>query len=302
MADQLREGYRERGLTRRPGWAAVLAAGVALALGSALWLLPGDGAPLPAVARQALVVALPDWHLTEPVNEIVYGTRGFDTFGETFLLMAAVVGIVVLTRDREHRTERLGEQDAAAREQRETDPDGAGRHRDDTGGERAARSAERSERRGGGRAMTVVTRGGVRTVAPLLAVAGCYLVAWGYAPGGGFPGGGVLLGVVLLLYAAYGLRPLRPVLAQERVEAVELTGALLVCALAAGGLVAAGAVLANWLPLAPPQTIRSGGTAQAFSVLELVEVATGLTIAVFALLRTRHQWAPDPSGDEGGRP
>jgi multicomponent Na+:H+ antiporter subunit B len=288
-----REGYLERGLTRRRGWAAALAAGVALALGTALWLLPGEDAPLPAVARRALAVALPDWHLTEPVNEVVYGTRGFDTFGETFLLMAAVVGIVVLTRAREHRTERLGEQDAAAREQHEIDPESADRQRED---ERTARSAESSEQRGGGRVMTVVTRGGVRAVAPLLAVAGCYLVAWGYAPGGGFPGGGVLLGVVLLLYAAYGLRPLAPVLAQERVEAVELTGALLVCGLAAGGLVAAGAVMANWLPLAPPQTIRSGGTAQAFSVLELVEVATGLTIAVFALLRTRHQWAPDPEG------
>jgi multicomponent Na+:H+ antiporter subunit B len=146
--------------------------------------------------------------------------------------------------------------------------------------------------------MTVVVRAAVRTVAPVLAVAGCYLVSWGYAPGGGFPGGGVLMGVVLLLYAAYGLRPLDPVLRQERVEAVELTGALLVCALALGGLLLAGSLMANWLPLAPAQTIRSGGTAQVFSVLELVEVGTGLTLAVFALLRTGHEWAPD---QEAGR-
>jgi multicomponent Na+:H+ antiporter subunit B len=286
VSEELRSGYQSRGRTRRAGWAAVLAAGTALLLGAAVWLLPGGGAPLPAIARQALTDALPGWHLTEPVNEVVYGTRGFDTFGETFLLMAAIVGIAVLTREREHRTERLGEHEAAEGEQREVDPAGS------TAGERTARSAESSEERGG-RAMTVVVRAGVRTVAPLLAVAGCYLVAWGYSPGGGFPGGGVLMGVVLLLYAAYGLRPLRPVLGQERIEAVELTGALLICALAAGGLLLAGAVMANWLPLAPEQTIRSGGTAQLFSVLELVEVATGLTLAVFALLRTGHEWAPD---------
>jgi multicomponent Na+:H+ antiporter subunit B len=57
--------------------------------------------------------------------------------------------------------------------------------------------------------------------------------------------------------------------------------------------VVAGSLAANWLPLAPPQTIRSGGTAQVFSALEMVEVATGLTLAVFALLRTGHEWAPD---------
>lgn len=287
MSEHLVTGYESRGRTRRAGWAAVLAAGVAVLLGAALWLLPGEGAPLPAVARQALTVALPDWHLTEPVNEVVYGTRGFDTFGETFLLMAAIVGIAVLTREREHRTERLGEQRAAADEQRQVDPEGS------TAGERSARSAESGEEHGG-RPMTVVARAGVRTAAPLLAVAGCYLVAWGFSPGGGFPGGGVLMGVVLLLYAAYGLRPLAPVLDQQRIEAVELTGALLVCALAASGLVVAGAAMANWLPLAPAQTIRSGGTAQVFSVLELVEVGTGLTLAVFALLRTGHEWAPDP--------
>ena len=49
--------------------------------------------PLPAVARYAMDVALPRWGLTEPVNEVVYGTRGFDTFGETFLLLAAVVSV-----------------------------------------------------------------------------------------------------------------------------------------------------------------------------------------------------------------
>ena len=47
--------------------------------------------PCPAIARYALEIALPQWHITEPVNEVVYGTRGFDTFGETFLLLAAVV-------------------------------------------------------------------------------------------------------------------------------------------------------------------------------------------------------------------
>ena len=48
-------------------------------------------------------VALPKWRHHEPVNEVVYGTRGFDTFGETFLLLAAVVGIMTITRGKEPR-------------------------------------------------------------------------------------------------------------------------------------------------------------------------------------------------------
>ena len=88
-------------------WVGVaLAAGLAVALGAAMIGLPSDHAALPAVARYALAVALPKWGLTEPVNEIVYGTRGFDTFGETFLLLAAVVSVILITRSREPRRRR----------------------------------------------------------------------------------------------------------------------------------------------------------------------------------------------------
>ena len=74
------------------------------------------------------------------------------------------------------------------------------------------------------------------------------------------------------------------------------------------GLWRKGSFLDNWLPLAPQQTIRAGGTLQLFSGAELVEVATGLTIAVFALLGMRHEWSPDedadrqpgPGADSGG--
>jgi multicomponent Na+:H+ antiporter subunit B len=54
-----------------------------------------------------------------------------------------------------------------------------------------------------------------------------------------------------------------------------------------------GSFSANWLPLAEQETIRSGGTLQVFSGAELIEVATGLTIAIFALLGMRHEWAPE---------
>ncbi len=262
------------------------------------------------MARQALTVALPDWHITEPVNEVVYGTRGFDTFGETFLLLAAVVSVVVLTRRREPRRGEAGEEAAGRREQAEIDPAGSTADRwehlarlaerdeqdDETAQRRATPDAEPLGADGPepAEAMTVVVRTATRLVAPGLAVAGCYLAAWGYSPGGGFPAGVVLAGVVLLLYAGFGHRRVEPLVRAGRVEVAELVGALGIVAVEVLGLVFKGSVSANFLPLArDPQTIFSGGVLQAFSGGELIEVATSLTLVIFAVLAMRHDWAPD---------
>jgi multicomponent Na+:H+ antiporter subunit B len=302
------------------GW--LLAGGCGVTLTAAVLAMPRGHEALPAIARHAMTVALPDWHTTEPVNEVVYGTRGFDTFGETFLLLAAVVGIGVIARAREPRRGFIGEEAAGRREQRRVDP-AQGRP---SAGEREARQAEAAEegRRPGpgpmtpdnepmgaagperAEAMSVVVRAGVRVAAPLLMMAGLYLVAWGYSPGGGFPGGAVALGVALLAYVSLGYRRVEPVLRPGVVEPLELTGALAIVLLGVLGLALGGSFSANFLPLGPVQSIRSGGVLQAFSLSELVEVGTGLVLAVFGLLGMGHDWEPDDEQDgspsNGGRP
>jgi multicomponent Na+:H+ antiporter subunit B len=291
----------------RRGIALLLVAGTAAALATAMVGIPREHAALPAVARYAMEVALPKWGLTEPVNEVVYGTRGFDTFGETFLLLAAVVSVMVITRSRERRRGYFGESLAGEREQRQTDPP----DRADAG-QRAAQAAERGEEGDGqGRpatpdatplgtpgperadAMSLVTRTAIRMALPVLAMAGCYLVAEGYSPGGGFPGGAVILGVLLLAYAGFGRRRVARMVRPGLLEGIEMGGAVAIIATEVLGLVLKGSFSANWLPLATPQTILSGGIAQLFSASELIEVGTGLGIAVFALIGMRHDWAPD---------
>ena len=299
-------------------WAgALLAAGFAAALGVAVAGIPREHAPLPLIARYALDIAIPRWKLTEPVNEIVYGTRGFDTFGETFLLLAAVISVVVITRPREPRRGYFGEAAAGAREQEQDDPAvGA----DAT--EQEARSAERLEQEDQAQksehpvetpdavplgtpaperaeAMTVVVRTAIRVALPILAVAGLYLVVWGYSPGGGFPGGAVMLGVLLLVYAAFGRRKISRVIRPDLLENLELAGAGLIIMTAFLGLAFQGSFSANWLPLAQLMTPLSGGVAQLFSASELIEVATGLAIAVFALLGISHDWARDEDRNSG---
>ncbi|NUP51960.1 MAG: sodium:proton antiporter, partial [Catenulispora sp.] len=146
-------------------------------------------------------------------------------------------------------------------------------------------------------AMSVVVRTAVRTAAPVLAVTGLYLVAWGYSPGGGFPAGAVILGVALLAYAGFGRGRIAKVIRPGLLEGIEMAGAGLIIGAESLGLLLKGSFSANWLPLAPPQTIRSGGVAQLFSVGELIEVGTGLMIAVFAVLGMTHDWTPDEGRD-----
>jgi multicomponent Na+:H+ antiporter subunit B len=283
-------------------------------LALALVDIPREHAPLPAVARHAMKLALPTWKITEPVNEVVYGTRGFDTFGETFLLLAAVVSVVVLTRRREPRSGFIGEQLEGMKEQREIDPAVVADSE-----ERTARIAETREQTSHeelppagdqppatpdaepvgtpapevATGMTVVIRVAARVASPILAIAGLYLVAWGYSPGGGFPAGAVLLGVILLLYAAYGYRRISRVVRPSLFEVIEIAGALGIIVVELLGLVLKGSFSANWVPLAPEQTIRSGGILQLFSGSELIEVGTGLTIVILAILTMRHDWSPD---------
>jgi multicomponent Na+:H+ antiporter subunit B len=288
----------------RPWLAAGLAGGVGLLVAVALVRVHREDAPLPVIARRALEVALPDWKITEPVNEIVYGTRAFDTFGETFLLLAAVVAVALLARGREPRHEYVGEAVAARGEQAAIDPKRPP-------ASRPARAAERIEESGSAplqvadrqplgpprlersAEMTVIVRIAARIAGVVLAVAGIYLAAWGFAPGGGFPGGAVVSGVAILLYAALGYRAIRRVVRPRMLESLELTGAFAIIVVELLGLVREGSFTANWVPLAPAETIRSGGVIQLFSGAELIEVATGLTIAIFALLGMQHEWSPE---------
>jgi multicomponent Na+:H+ antiporter subunit B len=316
------ETFRRR--AHRPYVGLALTIGAAAVLTAGFVPLPREHALLPFIARYALDVALPDWRTTEPVNEVVYGTRGFDTFGETFLLLAAVISVILITRPREPRRGYFGEEAAARREQAEADPS-EGRDRQQT----QARLAEREESgepddsvhdRSGGRrpdtpdaeplgtpaperahAMSLVVRNAVRTAAPVLAVTGFYLVLWGYSPGGGFPAGAVMLGVALLVYAGFGRRRIAAVIRPGLLESIEMGGAALIVGAETLGLLYQGSFSANWLPLAPVQTIRSGGVAQLFSVGELIEVGTGLMIAVFAVMGMTHDWTPDEADDGDSR-
>jgi multicomponent Na+:H+ antiporter subunit B len=293
-----------------------LVALVAAALAFGLVELPRETAKLPGLAREALVIALPHWHTTEVVSEVVYGTRATDTFGETFLLIAAVISVQIFTRGREGRRGFIGETFAGEEEQQEEDPaEGLDAEEEEARKAEAAEwDVETSRRRptpdreelgapvpDTAETMSVVARTAVRAVAPILTVAGIYLFAEGYSPGGGFPAGVVMVGVLLLVYAGFGYRRIAKGVSESLMEVIELVVALILIAIMVLGLVFKGSFTANWLHLAPKETLRSGGIMQAFSVTEFFEVAAGLAIAIFGLMRMQHDWTAErDSGRSSG--
>jgi multicomponent Na+:H+ antiporter subunit B len=293
-------------LTRHRVAAAAVVAGTAALLGGAFVDLPRETAELPGIARDAMTSAIPDWHDPEVVSVIVYGTRGFDTFGETFLLLAAVVGVIVVCRGHERRRVFLQEERLGRREQAETRrSQGRARrgrrrqeveHAEDIEQGRAGEDSGEGDGGIGARghvsapAMTVVVRTAARPLLLMLTVAGAYLLALAFTPGGGFPAGGVLAGVVLLAYVAYGYGAVRKVVRPALLEALELAGAAAIIAIEVLGLVLKGSMSANWLPIGQEKTFFGGGILPAFSASEFVEVSTGVLIVVFSLVAMEREW------------
>ena len=107
-------------------------------------------------------VVVPLRHTTNVVMGTTFDVRGIDTMGEEFILFAAVLGVTLLLRD-----------------------------------ETRSRQAERRTRRLPSDAVRLV---GVVMIGIGLLV-GLWLMAFGYiTPGGGFQGGVLFAGAVLLLY------------------------------------------------------------------------------------------------------
>jgi multicomponent Na+:H+ antiporter subunit B len=187
-------------------------------------------------------------HTGQLVAATVFDYRGFDTLGEEMILFAAVCGCAALLRvlRREH-------------EEGEGAP---------------ARPVPSFAARAMGAAL----------VGPIM-VLGAYVIAHGHlTPGGGFSGGVVVAGALLLAYAAgQGVR-LRRVGSIALLEGAEALGAAGFLALALGGLIAAGALLDNFLALGTSGMLLSAGTIPVGNVAVGIEVAGAVALVLAEFL------------------
>jgi multicomponent Na+:H+ antiporter subunit B len=235
----------------------VLAAFGALAV-AAVAGLPDFGHPRGPYATEAPRAALEQRHVTNTVAGVTFDIRGFDTLGEELILFSAALGAALLLRS----------QRARDRERQ------------------AARETAEARRR-----LPVSLRAlGAALVGPVL-VLGVYVVAHGQlTPGGGFQGGVILAGALLLVYTAGQALALERVRPPELVELADAAGAAAYALIALGGAVFGTVVMANFLPFGTVGSLLSGGTIPLLNVAVGIEVAGGITLILtefldYALLR-----------------
>jgi multicomponent Na+:H+ antiporter subunit B len=193
-------------------------------------------------------LVVPLRHTTNVAMGTNFDVRGVDTMGEEFILYAAIVGVTLLLRD-ETRTGR----------------------------------AERRTRRLRSDAVRLV---GVVMVGGGLLV-GLWLAAFGYiTPGGGFQGGVVLAGAILLVYLVGNHRDYRPFRVEHLLDPLEGigVGGYVVVGLAA--LVSGTAFLTNLFGFGKTGTLVSGGSIAILNWASAIAVSVAMLLLFAEFLET----------------
>jgi multicomponent Na+:H+ antiporter subunit B len=181
-------------------------------------------------------IVVPQRHTTNVVTAIVFDYRGFDTMGEEFILFAAVVGVVILLRED-----------------------------DQSGLTREARSdLVRSD---------AIRFFGIPFLG-LIVLVGLWLAAFGLVtPGGGFQGGVVISGGIVVIYLAVGYRHWHDVGNEHLLDPFEGGGAGLYVCVGLAALIASTPFLHNLLGPGKPGTLFSGGSMTILNWAVAMEVA-----------------------------
>jgi multicomponent Na+:H+ antiporter subunit B len=232
------------GLAALAGLAALLVWGVGG--------LPAYGHPRGPYADLAPKIMLDERQVTNAVTGVTFDLRGFDTLGEELILFVAALGATVLLRAQ--RSE-----------------------------EAVAQAAEGEERRGPQTSGALRALGAV-LVGPVLLL-GVYVVVHGaLTPGGGFQGGVILAGALLLVYAAGQVAAVQRVRPVSVVEVADAVGAASYTLIALSGLVFGIAVMDNVLPFGTAGSLLSGGIVPVLSVGVGVEVTAAVTLILSELV------------------
>lgn len=204
-------------------------------------------------------LVVPLRHTTNVVMGTNFDVRAVDTMGEEFILYAAIVGVTLLLRD-----------------------------------DARSRRVERNTRRFPSDAVRLV---GVVVIGGGLLTA-LWLQAFGYvSPGGGFQGGVLFAGAILLLYLVGSHRDYRPFRNERILDPLEGLGAggYIVVGLAA--LVSGAAFLTNLFGKGKTGTLLSGGSIPLLNWASAIAVTVAMIILFAEFLET--YVAPLESEDAG---
>jgi multicomponent Na+:H+ antiporter subunit B len=193
-------------------------------------------------------IVVPLRHTTNVVMGTTFDVRGVDTMGEEFILYAAVLGVTLLLR-----------RDAQARR------------------------AERKTRRLRNDASRLV---GVVFVGAGVLV-GLWLIAFGYiTPGGGFQGGVVVAGAILVVYLVGSHRDYRPFRDEHALDPLEGMGAGGYVVIGLASLASGGPFLANLFGSGVTGTLESGGSIAVLNWSSAIAVTAAMLLLFGEFLAT----------------
>jgi multicomponent Na+:H+ antiporter subunit B len=179
------------------------------------------------------------------VNAVTYDIRGFDTLGEEFILFAAVIGVVLLLRDEEGRS---------------NDVD------DDIGSD-------------------VVRVFGTLAIGVAVLVGLYLVAFGFVTPGGGFQGGVAIASGALVLFLAAGYREWSAFGNESLLDPIKGVGGAGYAVIGLAALFSGLAYLTNLLPGGVTGTVWSGGSAGFVNWAAGIEVAAALVILFAEFLK-----------------
>lgn len=197
-------------------------------------------------------VAVAERHVTNVVSAVTFDYRGFDTFGEEFILFASVVGVTALLRE--------------------------------------LRDEERREEKDAGPAReTLKTSDAVRVtglgLTGLLVLLGIYVVTHGHlTPGGGFQGGVIVATAALLVYLAGDLVTFERVTPRAGLEFAEAIGVAFFGIAGLAATLFGAPFMTNLLPFGTAGSLMSGGQIPALNVATGIAVGAGFILLLIAFL------------------
>jgi len=131
--------------------------------------------------------------------------------------------------------------------------------------------------------MSLIVKSITRLVAGFIAIFGVYTVFYGHvSPGGGFAGGVIVAGAMVLIVLAFGEEFSRKVLPHGTAKVSDALGAMGFLAVALFGYMAGG-FFVNFLPRGEPGTLFSAGTIPISNLAIGVKVGAGLFSVFLAL-------------------
>ena len=134
--------------------------------------------------------------------------------------------------------------------------------------------------------MTVIVKKTTQLIAGMVFLYGLYVIVHGHlTPGGGFAGGVILAGSLILLILAYGSDYLKLVHEESGTTVIENIAILIVLILSVSGLLIGTKVFfSNWLPKGTLGELVSAGILPLYNIFVGIEVAASILTIFLALV------------------